>query len=153
MERRQFPVCELSAPSGRYPKQWDIDIPVWREILRRDDVDYIDFAMCAWGLGPPDEENAFYIHKTRRVFPRHEPLRKLLLRQCPAVGANHKHVALKGARQGQSVPRCTEAGAHAWEFAKAVVEVLQSTLGGSSFNHIQQRMQGAREPERSRRSS
>ena len=68
MERRQFPVCESSAPSGRYPKQWDIDIPVWREVLRRDDVDYIDFAMCAWGLGPPDEENAFYIHKTRRVF-------------------------------------------------------------------------------------
>eukprot|EP00435_Cladocopium_sp_Y103_P002944 s2186_g1.t1 len=131
LDRGQFPVCESSASSGRYPKQWDL--PAWRRILQRDDVDYLDFVMCAWGLGPPDRSDEFYVHKTRLVFPRHEPLRRLLLRPCPGVGPHHKHVALKGARDGQSVTRCTEAGAYAWDFVHAVVTVLQSTLGGARF--------------------
>eukprot|EP00435_Cladocopium_sp_Y103_P016273 s1669_g4.t1 len=128
LDKGQFPVCESSAASGRYPKQWDL--PIWRRILQRDDVDYIDFPMCAWGLGPPDAPDSFYVHKTRLVFPRHEPLRRILVRPCPGVGPRHKHVALKGARDGQQVTRCTEAGAYAWDFVKAVVAVLQSTLGG-----------------------
>eukprot|EP00435_Cladocopium_sp_Y103_P042118 s923_g11.t1 len=132
LDKGQFPVCESSASSGRYPKQWDL--PVWRAILQREDVDHVDFVMCAWGLGPPDEPNAYYVHKTRLVFPRHEPLRRLLLRSCPGVGPHHRHVALKGARDGQSVTRCTEAGAYSWDFVNAVVAVLQSTLGGVRFS-------------------
>eukprot|EP00435_Cladocopium_sp_Y103_P058511 s1062_g20.t1 len=132
LDKGQFPVCESSASSGRYPKQWDL--PVWKAILQREDVDHVDFAMCAWGLGPPDEPNAYYVHKTRLVFPRHEPLRRLLLRPCPGLGPRHRHVALKGARDGQSVTRCTEAGAYSWDFVNAVVAVLQSTLGGVRFS-------------------
>eukprot|EP00435_Cladocopium_sp_Y103_P071083 s29_g36.t1 len=90
----QFPVCESSASSGRYPKQWDL--PSWRRILQRDDV---DVRVGTWTPGQ-------------------------------GVGPHHKHIALKGARDGQSVTRCTEAGAYAWDFVNAVVTVLQSTLGG-----------------------
>ena len=32
-----FPVAESSAPSGRYPKQWDL--PEWQAILSREDVE------------------------------------------------------------------------------------------------------------------
>lgn len=147
LEDHQFPVCESSASSGRYPKQWDL--PIWKAILQREDVDYIDFPMCG-GLGPPDEPGSYYVHKTRLVFPRHGPLRQVLLRQCPGVGPAHKHVALKGARDGQGVTRCTEAGAYAWDFVTAVVSVLQATLsaqGGSGFNHSSTDMQEAREAE------
>ena len=65
---------------------------------------------AASGLGPPDEPNAFYVHRARLVFPRHGPLRRLLQRQCPGLSSTHKHVALKGCREGQKVTRCTEAG-------------------------------------------
>eukprot|EP00435_Cladocopium_sp_Y103_P074913 s366_g52.t1 len=110
------PAMRGTAPSGRYPKQWDL--PVWQKILQRDNVDYIDFVMCAWGLGPPESPNERYVHKTRLVFPQHEPLRRILLRPCPGVGPLHRHVALKGARDGQQVTRCTEAGAYAWDFER-----------------------------------
>ena len=140
LEDQQFPICESSASSGRYPKQWDL--PVWKAILQREDVDYIDFPMCAWGLGPPDEPGCFYVHKTRLVFPRHGPLRQLLLRQCPGLGPLHKHVALKGAREGLDVTRCTEAGAYAWDFVTAVVSVLQSTLGVMGGGWFQTQLSG-----------
>ena len=128
-----FPICESSAMSGRYPKQWDL--PAWKRILSRPDVDFIESPMCAFGLGPP-EPHKFYVHRTRVVFPRHDPLRQVLLRPCPGVSAAHQHVALKGARPGTSVTRCTEAGAYAWEFVNVVTAVLQSSLhvgGGSGF--------------------
>ena len=123
-----FPICESSAASGRYPKQWDL--PVWKQVLARPDVEYVEFPMCAFGLGPPGSEKEFYVHRTRVVFPRHEPLRQVLLRICPGVSAIHKHVALKGARVGQQVTRCTEAGAYAWDFVTTVVAALHSSLGG-----------------------
>ena len=74
-----FPICESTAPSGRYPKQWHL--PSWRRVLQRPDVDYIDVDMCAFGLGPPNAPGEFYRHATRIVFPRHEPLRQALLSQ------------------------------------------------------------------------
>ena len=129
-----FPICESSAMSGRYPKQWDL--PAWKRVLSRPDVDFIEFPMCAFGLGPPDEPHQFYVHRTRVVFPRHDPLRQVLLRPCPGVSSVHRHVALKGARPGSSVTRCTEAGAYAWEFVNVVTAVLQSSLrvGGGRFS-------------------
>ena len=139
LEDHQFPVCESSASSGRYPKQWDL--PIWKAILQREDVDYIDFPMCG-GLGPPDEPGSYYVHKTRLVFPRHGPLRQVLLRQCPGVGPAHKHVALKGARDGQGVTRCTEAGAYAWDFVTAVVSVLQATLSAQGGVWFQPQLNG-----------
>lgn len=61
-----FPICESSAASGRYPKQWDL--PRWQSILQRSDVDFIEFPMCAFELGPPDEAGAYYVHRTRWFF-------------------------------------------------------------------------------------
>ena len=95
-----FPIAESSGCSGRYPKQWDL--PCWRRVLARSDVDFVEFRMCSFGLGPPDEPGAFYQHLTRVVFPKHEPLRVALSRRCPGVSATHRHVALKGARPGST---------------------------------------------------
>lgn len=131
LDHNQFPICESTASSGRYPKQWDL--PAWRKVLNRPDVDFIEFPMCPFGLGPPDDPTAFYVHRTRLVFPKHWPLRQVLLRQCPGVSASHRHVGLRGQRQGQAVTRCTEAGAYAWDFVTSVVAVLQSSLGGGRF--------------------
>lgn len=133
LDHNQFPICESTASSGRYPKQWDL--PAWRRVLNRPDVDFIEFPMCSFGLGPPDDPTAFYVHRSRLVFPKHWPLRQVLLRQCPGLSANHRHVALRGQRQGQAVTRCTEAGAYAWDFVTSVVAVLQSSLGGAGFHH------------------
>ena len=128
-----FPVAESSAPSGRYPKQWDL--PEWKRILSRDDVTWIDFPMCGFRLGPPDADNEYYVHRTRVVFPTHRPLAVHLQRPCPGVGPTHRHVALKGCRDGTQVTRCTEAGAYARDFITGVVGILQATLvgGGSVF--------------------
>ena len=130
-----FPLCESTAPSGRYPKQWHL--PSWKRVLQRPDVDYIDLDMCAFGLGPPDAPGEFYRHATRIVFPRHEPLRQALLRVCPGVGPGHQHVPLKGNRPGVPVSRCTEAGVYAQEFVSTVVQVLRQSLqvgrGGPGF--------------------
>ena len=124
-----FPVAESSAPSGRYPKQWDL--PEWKAVLSREDVEWVDLPMCAFKLGPIDQPNHYYVHRTRVVFPRHAPLRRALQRTCPGLSPSHQHVALKGSREGTSVTRCTEAGAYAQEFVQAVVGVLQSTMVGS----------------------
>ena len=35
-----FPVAESSAPSGRYPKQWNL--PEWERVLARADVEWVD---------------------------------------------------------------------------------------------------------------
>eukprot|EP00435_Cladocopium_sp_Y103_P056630 s604_g19.t1 len=126
LETGNFPVVESSAPSGRYPKQWDL--PEWQAILEREDVQHVDLPMCAFRLGPPDEPNSFYVHRTRVAFGRHLPLAQALHRSCPGQSATHKHVALKGCRQGQSVTRCTEAGAYSRDFIAVVVAVLQATL-------------------------
>ena len=81
----------------------------------------------------PDEPGAYYQHQTAVVFPRHEPLRRALLRQCPGVGPNHRHVALKGCRPGSKITRCREAGAYSWEFVSTVVTVLQQSLVGGGL--------------------
>ena len=137
-----FPIAESSGPSGRYPKQWDL--PEWRRLLPRDDVCVVDFPMCAFGLRAIDVDG-FYLHKTRVVFPRHPQLAAALARQCPGVSAEHRHIPLKGARPGQLVTRCTEAGVYCPDFVNTVVEVLTSSLrGGSGFR------QGLRQRERLR---
>eukprot|EP00435_Cladocopium_sp_Y103_P076192 s59_g80.t1 len=119
LDRGAFPVCESSATSGRYPKQWDL--PAWKRVLARPDVEYMEFPMCAFGLGPPDQPGHFYVHRTRLVFPTHPPLREALLRVCPGQGPQHTHVGLKGCRPGHTVTRWTEAGAYSWDFVTTVV--------------------------------
>eukprot|EP00435_Cladocopium_sp_Y103_P039436 s669_g10.t1 len=119
LDQGAFPICESSAASGRYPKQWDL--PAWRRVLNRSDVEYIEFPMCAFGLGPPDQPGHYYVHRTRLVFPVHAPLREALLRVCPGQGPQHVHVGLKGCRPGQTVTRCTEAGAYSWDFVTTIV--------------------------------
>ena len=136
-----FPVAESSGTSSRYPKMWNL--PRWRAILQREDVDWVQFPMCAFQLGPPDQETAFYVHCTRVVFPKHEPLRNALLRQCPGVTPDHQHVPLKGARPGCSVSRCREAGQYAWNFVHTVVSVLQSTLNGGGQTSSQDARAGS----------
>lgn len=114
-----FPIAESSGCSGRYPKQWDL--PCWRRILKRPDVNYVEFRMCAFGLGPPDEPTHFYQHLTRIVFPRCSELKAALSRQCPGVSPSHQHVALKGSRPGSTVTRCTEAGVYCEQFVRTIV--------------------------------
>ena len=121
-----FPVAESTGASGRYPKQWNL--PSWKKVLARPDVDYMEFRMCAFGLGPPDDMTAFYQHLTRVVFPAHLPFREALNRRCPGVSPQHRHVALKGSRPGVLVTRCTEAGVYCQQFVATVCAVLQETL-------------------------
>ena len=121
-----FPIAESSGTSGRYPKQWNL--PAWRRLIQRPDVDFIELDMCAFGLGPPDTVNEFYRHKTGLVFPHHPPLRQALLRLCPGVSEQHRHIGLKGARPGSDVTRCTEAGVYTPRFVQAVVLTLLETL-------------------------
>ena len=123
-----FPIAESSGCSGRYPKQWNL--PCWQRILKRSDVEWMDFKMCAFGLGPPDNDKEFYQHLTRVVFPIHSGLRALLARRCPGVGPNHLHVALKGARPGSAVSRCTEAGVYCSDFVNSVCTILLDSLVG-----------------------
>ena len=135
LETGAFPVAESTARSGRYPKMWDL--PWWREILARPDVDFVEFPMCAFGLGPP-EGDGFYHHRTRVVFRKCPALATALSRRCPGVGGAHRHVTLKGSRPGAAVTRCAEAGVYADEFVKVVVEVLSAVLvpvgGGQTFS-------------------
>lgn len=91
-----YPLAESSGCSGRYPKQWDL--PCWRKILARPDVDFVEFRMCSFGLGPPDEPGAYYQHLTRVVFPR------------------------------SNATRCTEAGVYCPEFVQVVCSALQASL-------------------------
>ena len=86
-------------------------------------------------VGTADSDNEYYVHRTRVVFPTHRPLTVHLQRPCPGVGPSHRHVALKGCREGTRVTRCTEAGAYARDFITGVVGILQATLvgGGTVF--------------------
>jgi len=128
-----FPFAESSGASGRYPKQWDL--PCWKRVLARSDVDWVEFRMCAFGLGPPDEENAYYQHLTRVVFRRNAAVRAALSRRCPGVSSSHKHVALKGSRPGSRVTRCTEAGVYCPQFVQTIVDVVRAhvVVGGVSL--------------------
>ena len=129
-----FPVAESSAPSRnpnrRYPKMWDLS--EWQEILGRPDVDFVDFPMCAYGLGPSDEPNAFYQHWTRLVFRKAPKMKQILARQCPGVSASHRHIPLKGSRPGASVTRCTEAGVYAKCFCTQVLGAVRMVVAPCS---------------------
>ena len=125
-----FPIAESSGVSGRYPKQWNL--PVWKSLLAREDVDFLEVDMCAYGLAPVDATSDchFYRHRTALVFPRHAGFRAALFRLCPGLSARHVHIPLKGSRPGTDVARCTEAGVYAPQFVQAVVLALQSCVGG-----------------------
>ena len=56
-----FPIAESSGISTRYPKQWHL--PEWKKVLSREDVDFEEVDMCAYGLGPPDQPNCFYLRR------------------------------------------------------------------------------------------
>ena len=88
--------------------------------------------MCAFGLGPPDEENAYYQHLTRVVFRRNAAIRAILSRRCPGVSPSHRHVGLKGSRPGSRVTRCTEAGVYCPQFVQAIVDAVRAhvVVGG-----------------------
>ena len=130
LTRGHFPIAESSGLSGRYPKQWHL--PVWRRLLQRPDVDFLEVDMCAYGLGPVDcaAGTSFYRHRTGLAFPRHPGFRLALSRLCPGISASHQHVPLQGARPGTDVTRCTEAGVYAPNFVRAVVEALQTFVTG-----------------------
>ena len=130
LDNNGFPFAESSGSSGRYPKQWDL--PRWKKVLSRPDVDWVEFRMCAFGLGPPDEENAYYQHLTRVVFRRNAAIRAILSRRCPGVSPSHRHVGLKGSRPGSRVTRCTEAGVYCPQFVQAIVNAVRAhvVVGG-----------------------
>ena len=126
LDAQVFVIAESSGPSGRYPKQWNL--PAWQKLLRRPDVDFVEFDMCAFGLGPPAEPGHYYRHRTAVAFPRHPALKAALMKRCPGIGPQHQHVGLQGSRQGQSVTRCTEAGVYSELFVQTVITVLHETL-------------------------
>ena len=130
-----FPIVESTARSGRYPKVWDL--PWWKEILARPDVQFVEFPMCAFGLGPEDEDG-YYHHRTRVAFRKCDTLAAALSRRCPGVGAAHRHVPLRGNRKGSSLSRCAEAGCYCPEFTRVVVSTLQQVLvpGGGEDSSI-----------------
>jgi hypothetical protein len=137
LDRGHFPIAESSGISGRYPKQWHL--PCWQQLLRRPDVQFIEIDMCSFGLAPLDQQDGrhFYRHRTGLAFPRHPGFAAALLRLCPGLSEQHRHVPLKGSREGMDITRCTEAGVYAPAFVETVVNALQSLLevGGARFFH------------------
>ena len=111
LEAGKVPLSESSAPSGRYPKHWDL--PSWQELLRRPGVTFRDMDMCAFGLGPPDQQNTFWVHRTRLCTLRMSGFWEQWVRYCPGLSAAHRHEALKGQRPGADISRCQEAEAYA----------------------------------------
>ena len=157
LERGHFPIAESSGLSGRYPKQWNL--PAWKQLLSRPDVDFLEVDMCAYGLCPKDatEDNQFYRHRTGLAFPRHPAFRAALFRLCPGLSSHHRHVPLQGSRDGTSVTRCTEAGVYAPAFVQAVVQALRDHVvvgGGPGFSpHSHLRAGGEQARSRSPRRS
>ena len=145
LETGAFPVAESTAKSGRYPKMWDL--PSWQAILARPDVQFVEFPMCAFGLGPGDG-SGFYHHKTRVVFPTCPELAAALARRCPGVGGTHQHIPLKGSRDGSRATRCTEAGVYARDFVDTVAAVLSQALcgGGGASTSYEPQLQGDSRP-------
>jgi hypothetical protein len=126
LEAEKFPIAESSAPSGRYPKVWDL--PSWKAILDRPDIEHRDFPMCGFGLGPPDTPGLFYVHRTRLVARKTQGFWQLWLRFCPGISEAHQHTPLKGNRPGVRASRCTEAGVYAEGFCSAVMEAVAHTV-------------------------
>ncbi|CAL1131402.1 unnamed protein product [Cladocopium goreaui] len=96
---------ESSAPSGRYPKIWDL--PCMQRLRRRTGAKIVSMAMCAWGLGPPETEEGLFHrkHSWWLVSPELYPWALLFLgRQCPGVGPTHQHAPLKGPSPIPQVP-------------------------------------------------
>ena len=109
------------------PLPEDVGYGLLAQILVRPDDQWVEIPICVFGLGPEDEEG-YYHHRTRMLFPRCEPLAAALSRRCPGVGSAHKHIPLKGPRPGSTATRCTEAGVYAHDFVEAVVGVLTQVL-------------------------
>ena len=145
LETGAFPIAESTAKSGRYPKMWDL--PSWQAILARPDVQFVEFPMCAFGLGPGDG-SGFYRHKTRVVFPTCPELAAALARRCPGVGGTHQRIPLKGSRDGSRTTRCTEAGVYARDFVDTVAAVLSQVLcgGGGASTSYEPQLRGDSRP-------
>ena len=96
---------ESSAPSGRYPKLWDL--PCMKKLRQQTGARIVPMAMCAWGLGPPAGGDAEYHRKKSwwLVSPELYPWALLFLaRACPGVSAKHMHAPLKGSSPIPGVP-------------------------------------------------
>ena len=96
---------ESSAPSGRYPKLWDL--PCMKKLRQQTGARIVPMAMCAWGLGPPAGSDAEYHRKKSwwLVSPELYPWALLFLaRACPGVSAKHTHAPLKGSSPIPGVP-------------------------------------------------
>ena len=99
---REF-AFESSAPSGRYPKIWDL--PSMRRLRQSTGARIVPMDMCAWYLGVEEGTPGHYHRKKTwwLVSPGLYPWARLFLaRSCPGVSASHVHVGLKGA--SPSVP-------------------------------------------------
>ena len=118
---------ESSAPSGRYPKIWDL--PNVAKMRRATGAVVVPMAMCAWGLAPPDHPEQRYRKYTWwLVSPGLVPWAFLLARQCPK---NHVHAQLKGANAGSGVPRTRTAGNYAPRLCEAWATVLRAAYAST----------------------
>lgn len=96
---------ESSAPSGRYPKLWDL--PCMKKLRERTGAKIVPLAMCAWGLAPPDAPSGEYHRKlswwlvSKELYPW---ALLFLAKPCPGVSKDHTHVQLKGPSPLPGVP-------------------------------------------------
>ena len=105
----KFLFVKNPAPSGRYPKIWDL--PRWKALLKNPRVQKIPWACCAWNLHPSDgEPGDFYQKRSWGVCTRVEGLEARLGRACPGRSDAHRHVPLSGSAEGAKITRCQEAG-------------------------------------------
>ena len=88
---------ESSAPTGRYPKLWDL--PCIARLRKKTGAKIIPVSMCVWGSGPSAEAPGQYHRKESWWLVSKElyPWALLLLgRSCPGLSKSHQHAPLQG---------------------------------------------------------
>ena len=96
---------ESSAPSGNYPKIWDL--PCMKRLREETGARIVPMHMCAWFLQPSSCQPGEFHKKATwwTVSPELFPWVHLFLsRRCPGVSPSHVHVPLQGPSYLAGVP-------------------------------------------------
>lgn len=104
---------ESSAPTGRYPKLWDL--PCMKKLRERTGAKIVPLAMCAWGLALPGAPGEYHWKRSWWLVSKELYTWALLFlsKPCPGVTEDHAHVQLKGASPLPGVPLTRVAQQHA----------------------------------------
>ena len=96
---------ESSAPSGRYPKIWDL--PCMQKLREQTGARLVPLHMCAWHLQSWDcapgvfHKKATWWLVSAELFPW---VHLFLSRHCPGVSTDHQHAQLGGPSHVSGVP-------------------------------------------------